>query len=243
MELKIKNKTALVFASSEGLGKAVATALINEGVRVAICSRSEERISATAKEIGAAAYYEVDFGVEGAAKEVCEKVLKDLGSLDILVTNAGGPSKGNFMDISSSQWQADFQSLWISVNEAMQAVIPSMQTNGFGRILMITSMAAKKPIPGLTTSNGLRAGLGGLAKSAAIELAPSGITVNCMLPGYTNTNRMKALNLAEEQVSKMVPAGRFGEPHEFASLAAYLASEQAAYITGQSIIVDGGSAL
>jgi 3-oxoacyl-[acyl-carrier protein] reductase len=120
-------------------------------------------------------------------------------------------------------------------------VLPEMKKQKFGRILMITSLAAKEPLPALTTSNGLRAGLAGLAKSIANEVAADGITLNLLLPGYTNTDRLKELNLSDERVKQIVPAGRLGEPRELADLACFLASPRAGYITGQSIAVDGGA--
>ena len=240
MNLNLKGKTALVFGSSSGLGKAVAKSLSEEGVRVALCSRSEEKLKAAAEEVHAEAIFPADLTQPGAAKEIVEKAIKQLGSLDILVTNTGGPAKGSFMDVDIDQWTTDYQSLWLSFVEAAQASLPEMKKNNYGRILMITSIAAREPLPGLTTSNGLRAGLTGLAKSIGTEFAPFGVTVNLLLPGYTATDRLKALNLSDEKVKQMVPCGRLGDPRELADLATFLASEKGAYITGQSIAIDGG---
>jgi 3-oxoacyl-[acyl-carrier protein] reductase len=128
----------------------------------------------------------------------------------------------------------------MSVVESVQAALPAMRKQKYGRVLLVTSIAAKEPLPGLTTSNGLRAGLSGLVRSLVPEVAADGITLNLLLPGYTNTDRLKALNLSDDKVKAMVPAGRLGEPEELANLACYLASPLAGYITGQSIAVDGG---
>lgn len=240
MDLQLKNKRALVMGASSGIGRAIAEVLVQEGAKVAICSRSLDKLQKTAGEIGAQYFYSCDLGKPGEAKAVVEKATTQMGSLDILVTNTGGPNKGAFADISDEQWQEDFQSLWMSVVESLKVALPRMKENRYGRILMVTSLAAKEPLSGLTTSNGLRAGLAGLSKSIANEYAPYGITLNQLLPGYTATDRLKELKLTEERIQQMVPAGRLGDPHELADLAAFLASPRAGYITGQSILVDGG---
>lgn len=240
MDLKLKGKKALVMGASSGLGKAVAQTLIQEGVDVAICSRSLEKLKSTAQEIGCQTYFTCDLSKPGEARRGIEVCLQKWGQLDIIVTNTGGPEKGLFMDISDQQWMTDFQSLWMSVVESMKAALPRMKEHRYGRFLLITSLAAKEPLPALTTSNGLRAGLAGLVKSVANEYAPHGITLNLLLPGYTNTDRLKELNLSDEKVKQMVPAGRLGDPQELADMAAFLASPRAGYITGQSIAIDGG---
>lgn len=240
MDLNLKGKTALVFGSSSGIGKAVAQSLINEGVKVALSSRSKEKLETTAQEIGASTIIPCDLSKPGEATKAVEKTISEFGSLDILVTNTGGPAKGSFMDVSLNQWNTDYQSLWLSVVESLHASLPSMKKNNYGRVLLITSIAAKEPLAGLTTSNGLRAGLTGLVKSVATEYAPFGVTFNLLLPGYTATDRLKNLNLSDEKVKSMVPCGRLGQPSELADLATFLASEKGSYITGQSIAVDGG---
>lgn len=241
MNLKLKNKKALVMGSSSGLGYAVAESLIQEGAEVVMCARSEYNLQAAVARLGAKAGIPCDLTIHGEATKLIEKAIEILGGLDILVTNTGGPQKGNFQDVTDSQWHQDFQSLWMSVVESLHIAIPKMKEQQYGRILMITSLAAKEPIAGLTTSNGLRAGLAGLAKSIANEVATDGITINLLLPGYTATDRLKELNLSDERVRQMIPAGRLGEPQELAHLAAFLASPLAGYITGQSIAVDGGA--
>lgn len=240
MDLQLKNKKALVMGASTGIGRAIAEVLVQEGAEVAICSRSLDKLQKTAKEIGAEHFFTCDLSKAGEAKAVVEKTIAQMGGVDILVTNTGGPNKGNFADISEGQWLEDFQSLWMSVVESLKVALPRMKENNYGRVLLVTSLAAKEPLNGLTTSNGLRAGLAGLSKSIANEYAPFGITLNLLLPGYTSTDRLKELKLTDERIKQMVPAGRLGDPRELADLAAFLASPRAGYITGQSILVDGG---
>lgn len=240
MDLGLKGKKALVMGSSDGIGQAIAESFISEGVEVTLSSRSEDKLKKTQAEIGAAHYEVCDFSVPGASAKLVQKVLQRMGGIDILVTNTGGPKKGKFLEVSVEQWQLDFQSLWMSPVESIRAALPHMQEKKHGRILMVSSVAAKEPLPGLTTSNGLRAGLAGLARSIANEYSQFGITINLLLPGYTDTDRLKALNLSEAQVKEMVPAGRLGEPRELADLATFLASKKGSYITAQSIAVDGG---
>lgn len=240
MDLKLKNKRALVMGSSTGIGRAIAESLIAEGASVVLCARNDERLQAAVRETGAAAGFACDLTQPKAAEELVRKTVERLGGLDILVTNTGGPRKGNFAEISVGQWHEDFQSLWMSFVEAVQVAVPVMRRDSYGRILLVTSLAAKEPLAGLTTSNGLRAGLTGLAKSLANEVATDGITVNVLLPGYTATDRLKELKLSDERIKQMVPSGRLGDPSEIADLACFLASPRAGYITGQSIAVDGG---
>lgn len=240
MDLKLNGKKALVMGGSSGIGRAIAESLIKEGATVAICSRDPEKLGVAAKEIGAKHFFTCDLTKAGEAKTVTEKAIASLGGLDILVTNTGGPKRGTFAEISTEQWHTDFQALWMSVVESLGVALPVMQKNKYGRVLCVTSFAAKEPRAGLTTSNGFRAGLAGLIKSVANEYAPHGITLNLLLPGFTNTDRLKDLKLTEDKVREMVPAGRLGEPTELANLAAFLASPLAGYTTGQSIVVDGG---
>lgn len=240
MELNLRGKTALVMGASQGIGKAIAESLIKEGVRVAICARSQDTLEATAKLIGAEYFETCDLTKKGSSETVTRNVLNHFGQLDIIVTNTGGPAKGGFLDVTSEQWTQDFQSIWMSVVESLQVALPKMKEYHYGRVLLVTSIAAKEPLPGLTTSNGLRAGLAGLVRSISNEVSAFGITLNLLLPGYTNTDRIKQLNLADEKIKEMVPAGRLGDPSEIADLATFLASEKGSYITAQSIAVDGG---
>lgn len=240
MDLQLRGKRALVMGSSQGLGRAVAESLIAEGAQVMLNSRSSERLNAVVKEIGAFGGVAGDLTKPGAARDLVRSAIREMGGLEILVTNTGGPKKGGFLDVSEAQWQEDFQSLWMSVVESLKEALPGMKAQKYGRVLLITSIAAKEVLPGLTTSNGLRAGLAGLVRSVAGEVAADGVTLNLLLPGYTATDRLKELNLSDERVRQMVPAGRLGDPRELADLATFLASPRAAYITGQSIAVDGG---
>lgn len=240
MDLKLKGKKALVLGSSTGIGKAIAQSLISEGADVLISSRTQTQLEKTFREIKAQDFEVCDYSKVGETTRLVRSAIQKLGGLDILVTNTGGPKRGHFAEISQDQWHHDFQSVWMSVVEALNTALPHMKEKKFGRVLLVTSVAAKQPLPALTTSNGLRAGLTGLAKSVSTEYGQFGVTINLLLPGYTNTDRIKGTNLSEDMIRQMVPVGRIGEPHELADLAAFLASPRAGYITGQSIAVDGG---
>jgi 3-oxoacyl-[acyl-carrier protein] reductase len=240
MDFGLKDKKALVFGGSAGLGRAIAKTLVDEGVQVAIASRDRAKLEVTQREIGARAIVIADLGQPNAARGAVAKAAASLGGLDILVINTGGPPKGTFAEVTAPQWQTGFQSLWLAAVDSIQAALPLMTKGHFGRILLVTSAAAKEPMSHLTVSNGLRAGLTGLAKSLSIEVASHGITVNCLLPGYTDTERLRELAVPVEKMTAAIPAGRLGKPEELGALAAFLASAQAAYITGQAIAVDGG---
>jgi 3-oxoacyl-[acyl-carrier protein] reductase len=240
MDLGIKGKTALVMGASAGLGRAIARALVAEGVRVAICSRDGARIEKARADLGVELAVECDLSKPGAAASLVQGVEKKLGSCDILVVNTGGPPKAPFAEVSTQQWHEGFEGLWMSAVDSIQAALPGMKTRRWGRILLVTSVAAREPMAGLTISNGLRAGLLGLSKSLSVEVASQGITVNCLLPGYTDTERLRDLQVPYDKISATIPAGRVGRPEEFAALAAFLASEPAAYITGQAVACDGG---
>jgi 3-oxoacyl-[acyl-carrier protein] reductase len=240
MDLQIKGKRALVFGASQGLGRAVAQALTKEGVRVAIAARTLDRLESTRREIAAELAIVVDVSRAGESRRAIEEASRAMGGVDILVLNTGGPPKAPFQEVTSSQWQEGFNALWMSVVEGVQAALPQMRERKWGRILLVTSAAAKQPIAGLTISNGLRAGLLGLANSLSKEVGRDGVTVNVLLPGHTMTERLKALGIDEAKIATEIPVGRVGKPEEFGATAAFLASEGAAVITGQAIAVDGG---
>lgn len=240
MDLGLKGRRALVLGASAGLGFAVASELVREGARVAICSRSEERIRAAAANMGAALGVAADLSQPGAPRAVVEQVREALGGVDILVVNTGGPPKGGILEVTDAQWQEGFQSLWMGAVEGIRAVLPAMKEQRWGRIILITSSSAREPMSLLTISTGLRAGLMGLTKIVSNEVAEHGVTLNAVLPGYHATERLKELGIPEERITSQIPAKRLGRPEELGALVAFLASERAAYITGQSIVADGG---
>ncbi len=239
MDLGLDNKRALVTGASKGLGKAVASALRAEGAAVAICSRSSERIEGAAKDIGAVGLTG-DLSIAGAAADVLRQALDRLGGIDILVVNTGGPSAGKFQTVSDEAWRNAFESLWMSTVDLIRGCLPGMRDRRWGRILIVTSISAREPLPNLMISNALRPGLHGLVNALSREVAGDGITINAIMPGYTLTERLREVGIDDKQMASQIPAGRMGRPDEFAALAAFLASERAAYICGQAIACDGG---
>ena len=248
MDLGIKNKVALVLASSKGLGKAVALELAKEGAKVIICGTDAEALAITKAEIEAIAPNHVVAFVSDITDEKQRKILVDesvkaFGPIEILVTNAGGPASGPFEQFKLEDWKNIYNSLFLSAVDIIQQVLPAMKAQGFGRILTITSITLKQPADNLISSNAVRTSLLGLVKSLSNEVAAYGITVNNIMPGYTSTNRLKELiekNPKVNEVKETIPMKRFGKPSEFAAAAAFLVSERASYITGQSLAVDGG---
>ncbi|MEI7973540.1 MAG: SDR family oxidoreductase [Bdellovibrio sp.] len=241
MDLQLKNRRVLVLGASQGIGQAIAESFCQEGARVAISSRSEEILQRSAHEMGAEAWKCIDLSKAHSGAEVASWALEALGGVDVFVYNTGGPRKGDFLQISNPQWHEDFQSLWMSLVEALQVLLPRMRQQKFGRVLAVTSLAAKEPLKSLTTSNAFRAGLPGLFRSISNEFAVDDITLNLLLPGHTDTQRLRQLHLSPEQVAQIIPRQKLVQPKEFGSLACYLASVHAASITGQSFVVDGGA--
>ncbi|MCX7057570.1 MAG: SDR family oxidoreductase [Proteobacteria bacterium] len=239
MDLSLGNRRALVMGGSRGLGKAIAKALRAEGAQVAICARGAERVAAAAAELGVEGLV-CDLSVPGAAAAVVEEATRRLGGVDILVVNTGGPPPSLFIDLDDSAWRRAFEGLWMSSVGAIRAALPGMRERRWGRILMVTSVAAKEPVPNLMLSNSLRAGLHGMINSLAREVAADQVTVNALLPGYTLTERLQELRLNEAVLAATIPAGRIGSPEEFAAVAAFLASGPASYVTGQALAIDGG---
>lgn len=240
MNLGIDGKRALVMGASKGLGLAIAKTLCDEGAIVAISSSDKGKLRAASEAIKATAMFEADYTKPGSAGKLVEQTLAALGGIDILVVNTGGPPSGSFRDVDNEQWKAGFQNLWLSAVDAIRETLPGMKQRNWGRILVVTSIAAKEPMGNLIISNGLRAGLLGLIKSLSQEVGGNGITVNALLPGYTMTERIKNLGIDAAKISAQIPIGRLGQPEEFAALATFLASEKAGYITGQAIACDGG---
>ncbi len=257
MDLGLKGRTALVCGASAGLGRAIAQSLAAEGADLAICSRSEERIGAARDEIARATGAKViavaaDLGEPAGVEHAVSAAMAGLGRIDILVTNTGGPPSGLFEEHSPDTWRHAVAQLLDSVVNLVRAVLPGMKDRGWGRIINVTSITVKQPVGGLILSNTVRAGVTGFAKTISNEVAPYGVTVNCVLPGYTRTERLVDLARANAKRSggsvedayaaweHEVPMGRLGEPEELGALAAFLASEKAAYVTGQSVAVDGG---
>ncbi|MCG8422291.1 MAG: SDR family oxidoreductase [Proteobacteria bacterium] len=257
MDFGLKGKVALVCASSRGLGRAVAAELANEGADLLLCARGAEALAETRKAIAAKSDVRVvalaaDLTDPAEVTRVVDTGIAELGRIDILVTNIGGPPPGRFESHSAQAWTRAAQQNLMSVINLSRAVLPDMKRRGWGRIINITSLAAKQPVENLILSNTMRAGVTGFAKTLADELAEFGITVNNVLPGYTRTKRLEQLaeKVAKEtdrsaadvmsRWSDTVPMKRLGTPEEFAALTAFLASERASYVTGTSIPIDGG---
>jgi 3-oxoacyl-[acyl-carrier protein] reductase len=259
MDLGLKGKVAVVAAASKGLGRACALELAREGCAVAICAREQAALYAAAEEISSATGARVVPVVADMTKaEEIERFIAtargELGDPLILVTNAGGPPAGYFDDFDDAAWQRAFELTLMSTVRLIRAALPGMRAAGWGRIVNITSITVKQPIDNLLLSNAIRPGVIGLAKSLATQLANQGITINNVAPGNTLTDRQRVLaearaqregRSAEELIAEAgasIPAGRVGQPEELAAVVAFLASTRASYVTGTTLLVDGGAA-
>ncbi|MBL0387496.1 SDR family oxidoreductase [Tumebacillus sp. ITR2] len=257
MDLGLKDKVVLVSAGSKGLGRAVATEYAREGAKVMLASRSEEDLAKTAREITAETGAEVDFCVTNLSKRadidaLYAKTVERFGRLDVLVTNAGGPPAGTFENFEDDVWEQAFQANLMNVVRLVRGALPHFRAVGGGRIVNITSTSIKQPIEGLILSNTYRAGINALAKSLSVELAPESILVNTIAPGRIATDRITELDglrasatgLSQEEVrignERLIPMGRYGTPDEFARTAVFLGSYANTYVTGQSVLIDGG---
>jgi 3-oxoacyl-[acyl-carrier protein] reductase len=245
MDLGIEGRVALVMGASKGLGRGVAESLAREGAKVAIASRSREQLDATAEEIkGHVTAFVADAGdLDGLSRLVAD-VEAELGPIDILIANTGGPPKGLALDNSIAEWEEAYRSLVLGVRVLVEAVLPGMRERGWGRIVNVGSNSTVEPIPTLAISNSVRQAAVGFLKTLSREVAADGVTVNTVVTGKFATDRLAenegSLENAERTARKTVPAARLGLPEEFGDLVAFLASDRAAYITGTTIPIDGG---
>jgi len=242
MDLGLAGKRAAVAAATRGLGFACAQALAAEGVRVAICGRSRERATTAAQRLGDLAVPLVaDVSDPDAARDFVAEARGALGGLDILVTNAGGPPSGNFAAIAFEDYPKAVGLNLLSVVAMCQAAVPAMRAQGFGRVVAITSISVRQPIANLILSNTARAGATGFLKTVAREVASDGVTVNSVQPGSHATERLQELYGGGPPDVESIPARALGRPEDFGAVVAFLCSEQARYITGAAIQVDGGA--
>ena len=257
MDLGLKGKTALITAASKGIGKAVAESLAAEGCEIAICSRTKDDLITAANEIKGKYNIEpfwcvCDLNKEKDIEIAVEVVYKQFGKIDILVNNCGGPIPGYLRDLNFKDWTSAFEQVLMSVVKFSSLIVPEMILREWGRIINITSVSVKQPIDNLMLSNSLRSGVIGFAKTLSNEVAKFNITVNNIAPGYTLTNRLydlavhraKVSGISHEEIlsdmSKAIPMNRLGRPEEIASAVSFLASQQASYITGNTLVIDGG---
>jgi 3-oxoacyl-[acyl-carrier protein] reductase len=255
VDLGLAGKTAIVAASSKGLGKACALALAAEGAHVTVCARTPADLAAAAAEIREATGTQVlavpaDLATAAGIEDVVAATVRQFGGVDVLVANSGGPPRGEFADFTDDDWVAAFELVTLGFVRFVRAVTPLMRERNWGRIIGIQSSSVKQPVVGIDLSNGLRPGLAGLMKALVPGLAKDGITVNLVLPGAFRTDRILAalagLPAAEvtarlAAMGASIPVGRLGEPSELGGLVTFLASAQAAYITGAAYQVDGGA--
>jgi 3-oxoacyl-[acyl-carrier protein] reductase len=243
MDLGLEGRVALVTGASQGIGFAIAQALAAEGAQVATSSRSRDSIEAAAGEIGARAYVHDMTDLDGAPALV-ESVEADLGPLAVLVTNTGGPPGGDPLEFTREQWQDAHRELMLGPMALITSALPGMRERGFGRIVNVSSSAAREPIPGLMLSSAHRSGMLATFRTVAGKVAADGVTLNTILPGRIATSRLEhlygSLDEAEKVAREEVPAGRLGRAEEIGAVAAFLCSEEAGYVTAQALAVDGG---
>jgi 3-oxoacyl-[acyl-carrier protein] reductase len=256
VDLGLNGKVAIVAASSRGLGKASALALAREGARVTICARTEADLETAAEQIQDETRAEVlavqaDLTTAEGIESVIAGTLERFGGVDVLVNNSGGPAMGSFADCTDDDWRQAFEVVTLNFVRFVRGVVPHMRAKRWGRIVGIQSSSVKQPVEGIDLSNGIRPGIAGLVKAIMPGLAKDGITINLVLPGKFITSRIsphagrspeadKALQERLAPLAAAIPLGRLGEPIELGSLVAFLASQQASYITGAVYQVDGG---
>jgi 3-oxoacyl-[acyl-carrier protein] reductase len=244
MDLGLNGKVALVTGASKGIGRGIAAELVAEGARVAISSSSRERVEATAAELGATPHVHDTGDLDHAAVLVAE-VAEALGPIDILVCNTGGPPGGpDALGFTREQWQAAYASLVLGPMALVEAVVPGMRERGFGRVVNVASTSVREPIPNLMLSNTHRVAMVDAFKTLARQVAADGVTLNTVLPGRIDTDRLAELlgsrEAAVAAAEEEVPAGRLGTVEEFAAIAVLLCSARASYVTGETVAVDGG---
>ncbi|CAH0202544.1 NADPH-dependent reductase BacG [Peribacillus sp. Bi96] len=256
MELHLNKKNALILASSQGLGKAIAAELVKEGANVMLASRDGEKLADVQRELaqlgaGKVAYKATDITKTEDIKSLVEETAAEFGSIDILINNAGGPPGGSFTDFNDEDWQQSFELNLLSYIRTIRESLPHLKKQG-GKIINIASSSIKEPIPGLILSNTFRTAIVGLSKTLATELAPDQILINTVAPGRIATDRVQHLDnmnaekqgvtpeVITEQAINKIPLGRYGEPEEFARFVTFLVSGANTYLTGQSYLVDGG---
>lgn len=257
MDLGLSGRTALVMGASRGLGQAIAIALAAEGVQVAITSRDANRLAESAAHIRAMTGAEVkaipaDIGQRDKMENLVAALGEYMGGVDILVNNTGGPHRGLMTEVSADAWRQHFETMVLGVISLSNSCLPHMFRTGWGRIITVCSSGVVQPIPFLGVSNTLRSSLIAWSKTLANEVAPKGVTVNCVLPGRIHTDRVDELDAAAaaqrgvsidaiRQASReTIPMGRYGTAEEFAAMVAFLASVPAGYVTGSAVRVDGG---
>ena len=243
VNLGLDGKVALVTGASKGLGRAIAAELVAEGASVAVTSRSRERIEATAAEIGAHAFVHDSADLERVG-ELVSDIVGELGPIDILVTNTGGPPPGEPLSFSRPQWETAYRELVLSPMALVEHVLPGMRERGWGRVVGVGSISVREPIAYLMLSNAHRSATLAAFKTLAREVAGDGVTLNTLLPGLIATDRIietsGSLEAAEEGAKHAIPARRLGRVEEFAAAAAFLCSERASYVTGVALPIDGG---
>jgi 3-oxoacyl-[acyl-carrier protein] reductase len=244
MDLGLEGKVALVTGASKGLGRAIAAALGAEGARVAVSSRSRERVEATASEISAVAFVHDGSDLDAAPGLVAD-VEAQLGPIDVLVCNTGGPPGGpDALDFTREQWEEAYRNLVLGPMALVEAVVPGMRERGWGRVVNVVSAGVREPIPNLMLSNAHRVSMINAFKTIARQVAPDGVTLNSVLPGRIDTDRILELmgsrEAAEDFARREVPAQRMGTVEEFAAVAVFLCSSRAGYVTGETVVVDGG---